>query len=271
MVDSGWEKVCWEIDLSEPPKVVSISKNVHFGDPVDVFCLPELWSLHLYGYEAELQVDERVFPVREGYVGLTPPGAHTTYRYAGRVSPHLYIHFRLGGKGNRRVMIPAMQDAVERHDELYESLAGVIALAGRNPERVSARVWDVLWQIYELPGGVERGEPGHPAVNQAVELIERSFGEELSVRDLASAVGVSYGYLGKLFDAEYGESVVGFIRRRRIEKGIHLLMNSTLPIKYIAASVGIPDLQHFNKAVRSFCGKSPRKVRLEGAELPPRG
>jgi AraC family transcriptional regulator len=41
----------------------------------------------------------------------------------------------------------------------------------------------------------------------------------------------------------------------------HLLVSSTLSIPAVAASVGIADLQAFNKACRRELGGSPRAVR----------
>jgi len=42
---------------------------------------------------------------------------------------------------------------------------------------------------------------------------------------------------------------------------LHLLQASTLSVTAIAASVGIPDLQAFNKACRKAFGASPRALR----------
>lgn len=249
--------------LDDCPEVVAIDQNVHFDDPVERFCLPGLWSLHLYRYEAELAVGETVFPIREGFVGVTPPGAETEYRYAAKASPHLYVHFRLG-EGGATWPVRAMQDAGERFEEVFADLSEVVA--GRSPSRarVNARVWDVLWRVHELGAGVARGGPRHPSVRKAVDLIERHLHEPLSVKELAAAGRVSYGYLSKLFEAEMGCSVVGFIRRRRIERALHLLVHTTLPVKTVAAWVGIGDLQYFNKLIHGETGASPREVRRRG-------
>jgi transcriptional regulator GlxA family with amidase domain len=41
----------------------------------------------------------------------------------------------------------------------------------------------------------------------------------------------------------------------------HLLVSSTLSIPAVAASVGIPDLQAFNKTSHRELGASPRAIR----------
>ena len=98
-------------------------------------------------------------------------------------------------------------------------------------------------------------------VLRAVELIERRLADDLTVVQIAETVGISTGYLVRLFREAYGETVVGYMGRRRIERATHLLQRSTLPIKVIAASVGIGDLQRFNKAVRAHHGIGPRELR----------
>ncbi|MCX5130472.1 hypothetical protein [Streptomyces sp. NBC_00347] len=85
--------------LDEPPDLAAIGIGVHGpAGHVDVFSLPHLWQLHLYGYEADLTVNGTEHAIRPGWVSLVPPGAEVRYRYRGR-SPHLYVHLRLGSGG----------------------------------------------------------------------------------------------------------------------------------------------------------------------------
>lgn len=262
MASGDWQNVYWQIGLEEPPEVVSIGKNVHGFDPVDVYRLRDLWSLHAYSYTATLQADGVELPIRDGYVGLTPPGVTTRYAYVG-LSSHIYVHLRLPEGGEKRP-IRAMQDAGARFPAIHKALSDVIGLAHTEPKRVNARVWDLLWELLETPDTARAADAPHRAVRKASILIERGLSEPLSVKDIAAEVGVSYSYLGRLFQEAYGEPVISFIRRRRMERALHLLQDSTLPIKFIAASVGMPDLQQFNKAVRQHTGSSPRRVREEG-------
>jgi transcriptional regulator GlxA family with amidase domain len=127
--------------------------------------------------------------------------------------------------------------------------------------RLQAALWSVLWRLSDGPSGSLGSDVRHPAVNVAVRRISQHLADEISVVDLAKDACVSYGYLGKLFKAEFGTSVVGFIRERRLKRAVHLLQKSTMSVKSVACSVGIPDLQLFNKTVRRATGLSPRAVR----------
>ncbi len=248
----------WDLPLSEPPSVVAMGRNAHGFEPVDRYCLPDLWSLHLYGYEAEVRVDGKVFEVFPGSIGLTPPGRTLETHYRG-ISVHIYAHFRASGEPKS---IPIMQELGDRYDEIYRRLYAVHSLLGRNSERVNACVWDVLWDLVSPETSESHLSMAHPAVMAAVERISKRLSEPISVEALAEEVGVSTSYLAKLFRATYGETVVAFIRRQRLERAKHLLERSKLPIKAIASSVGISDLQHFNKSIRAEFGRSPRELRI---------
>jgi transcriptional regulator GlxA family with amidase domain len=101
----------------------------------------------------------------------------------------------------------------------------------------------------------------HPAVSAAIAHIEANLAQPLTIPDLARMAGVSHNHLTRLFHAETGLTVIAYIRRRRMARARHLLVSSTLSIPAVAASVGIPDLQAFNKTCRRELGGSPRAVR----------
>ncbi|MGH3489828.1 MAG: helix-turn-helix domain-containing protein, partial [Actinopolymorphaceae bacterium] len=121
-------------------------------------------------------------------------------------------------------------------------------------------VWAALWRVAQLGTPAEAGRP-HAAVGTAIAYIESNLAGDLTVPTVARAAGVSHNHLTRLFRAETGDTVVGYIRRRRIERARHLLRESTLPIPTVAASVGIGDLQAFNKTCRRLLGAAPRAVR----------
>lgn len=229
---------------------------------MDRYRLPDLWSMHIYGYTASLRLDGQEFPIRPRYLGVTPPNVTMETRYVG-ISVHVYAHFRLPEGPTKR--IPAMQDLGPDYDRVYQGLYEMIGQIAENPARVNARVWDLLWGIASRRTNSSTEADLHPAVKKAVEYIEHHLSEAISVTELAELAAVSPGYLVRLFQEAYGETIVGSIRRRRVERAAHLLQRSTLPIKTIAASVGMPDLQHFNKAIREEFHTSPRKLREQAS------
>ena len=232
----------------------------------DVFELPDLWQLHLYGYAAEVTVGETIHSIRPGRVSLVPPGTRVVYRYQGR-SEHLYAHFADPPTGTQR-SVPVIQDAGADARLLSTLLRRAIAAGPDAPAQIAALVWAALWQVAHLAPPAP-GRPGHAAVSAAAAHIESNLSSTLTVPDIARVAGVSHNHLTRLFRAETGQTVIGYIRRRRLERARHLLRESTLSIPAIAASIGIPDLQAFNKACRHELGGSPRAVRAGPDAGPP--
>ncbi|MFF4344401.1 helix-turn-helix domain-containing protein [Kitasatospora sp. NPDC001540] len=260
--------------LDEPPGLAAVGIGVHgCVGRTDVFSLPHLWQLHLYGYEADLTVDGTAHAIRPGRVSLVPPGSTVRYRYRGR-SEHLYVHLRLGAAGSP-VGVPVIQDAGDELAPLAAQLNSALAAWPHAPARATAEVWAALWRVAQLapPRAADAVAP-HPAVATALAVIEARLAGPLSVAEVAKAAGVSHNHLTRLFRAATGSTVVGYLRARRMERARHFLRATTLSIPAVAASVGIPDLQAFNKACRREFGASPRAVRngLGGREpRPPLG
>jgi transcriptional regulator GlxA family with amidase domain len=93
--------------------------------------------------------------------------------------------------------------------------------------------------------------------------LESRLGEHVTVPQVAEAVGVSPHHLTRVFGAQTGQTVVGYLRHRRVQRAHHLLTSSTMSVAAIAAAVGIPDLQAFNKTCRAVTGFSPRALRAQ--------
>jgi AraC-like DNA-binding protein len=227
----------------------------------DIFRLPDLWQLHLYGWTGELAVGGTTHPVRPGHVSLIPPGEEVHFYYRGR-SEHLFAHLRLPGTGEPRT-VPVMQDAGREAPLLSGLLRQAVTAAPGTPARAASEIWTALWHVAQLAAVDPAGRP-HEAVAAAMAHIEANLAVPLTVPEIARAARVSHNHLTRLFRAETGDTVVAHIRRRRLDRARHLLRASTLPIPAIAAAVGIPDLQAFNKACRRELGGAPRAVRAAG-------
>lgn len=243
-----------EIRIAEPPLIANAGVGVHgINTARDVFRLPDLWQLHLYSYNAAFAADGLWYDLRPGVVSLVPPGTTVEFRYRGR-SEHLYVHFEMAGYRD-----PFVGDAGSVLPVLRELLLDAVASFPTAPQRSAASVWTALWRVSDLADAM--AAPRNPVVAAVIRRIEERLAEPLAVAELARVAGVSHNQLTRLFHQHVGDTVVGYIASRRMARALHLLQASTLSVTAIAAAVGIPDLQAFNKACRKAFGASPRALR----------
>ena len=247
--------------LKNPPDLVQAGRAVHGRQrAVEQYQLPELWSLHLYRYDGSISIDGREFAIAPGWAGVTPPNTRIFYRFRGE-SRHIFAHFRLPAGGDT-VAMPAMQDAGDAFDSLTRAMEEAAGWLPSQPRRASVRLWDVLWQLAGQP--MAEREPHkrlHPALSRAVREIELHLSQPLVIPAVARHAEISHNHLTRLFRAQFGVTIEGYIRRRRVERALHLLAHTTLAVKTIAGEVGLPDLHFFNKTIRAAAGLSPRDYR----------
>lgn len=251
------------IFLDQPPQVIRVGIGRHGTTGlVDRFSLPELWSLHLYSYRATLLVEGHSFEIKPNVVSLVPPGSRIEYRYLGP-SQHLYAHLQITAHGRPR-QLPLVQAAGADAPLLTALFRSSIEAFAATPERAQADLWSILWRFAATAeDGI--GSSRSPYVAAGISYLQATLARPVTVPEVAEQVGLSHNHLTRLFQAELGCTVVEYLRTARLTLAAHLLRDSTMPIAGIASTVGIPDLQAFNKACRRVLGASPRDVRASQA------
>ena len=86
---------------------------------------------------------------------------------------------------------------------------------------------------------------------------------DISVDFLADYVGLTPGYLGKLFKAEYQQSVNDYLKDVRLELAKRLLLESTDSVQAISEKVGIHNTTYFFTLFRKKYGMSPVQYRSD--------
>ena len=101
---------------------------------------------------------------------------------------------------------------------------------------------------------------------QAVEYIDRSFTENISVQKLAESLHISQGYLNRLFRNGMGVSPVKYIMMKRMEYACYLLRTTELSCEKISETVGMYDNAYFYRIFRRVMGVTPVQYRKQGRE-----
>lgn len=100
------------------------------------------------------------------------------------------------------------------------------------------------------------------AVQGAVALMNQNWSDsELSLQTLADALYVSPQYLSRLFRRETGDTIGGYLARKRINEAMRLLQDPALKMYEIAQKTGYTSQHYFSSAFKKALGISPVEYR----------
>ena len=98
-------------------------------------------------------------------------------------------------------------------------------------------------------------------VAQALSVIDANYADpDLTVREIASQVGVSGDYLSRQFRQSLGIAAQEYLKRYRFARAMALLQ-SGLSVGQVAGEVGFRSLCHFSREFRKELGVTPSQYR----------
>jgi AraC-like DNA-binding protein len=116
-------------------------------------------------------------------------------------------------------------------------------------------------QLLRGLGSRERAASGDPRVDAAIERIESSYADALSVDDLARAAGMSRYHFSRAFRARTGASPYQYLMRTRVKRAAELLRRGRRSVTEAAFEVGFGDLGRFSRAFQRELGVAPSRYR----------
>jgi AraC-like DNA-binding protein len=96
---------------------------------------------------------------------------------------------------------------------------------------------------------------------RAKDLADSRFFEPLTVKDLASAAGLSPAHFSREFRRAFGEPPHQYLLTRRLERAAALLRNTDRPVTEICLAVGLSGLGSFTTSFGRVYGMSPLAYR----------
>ena len=103
------------------------------------------------------------------------------------------------------------------------------------------------------------GSSSSQYVLAAIKFIQFNYSHDISVDDIAKAVGVSRSHLYRVFMSNVGQSPIDYLTNYRVSEACSLLKNSGLSIAEIAVSVGFFDQFYFSRVFKKVKGVPPSK------------
>lgn len=105
--------------------------------------------------------------------------------------------------------------------------------------------------------------PSVPQLKEVFEYIEANFDRGITLCDVAEAVGYSSAYLTNRVAKITGETVNGWIVKRRMAAARSLLQETDQTIEQVASALGYQNACHFSRQFRQHHGTPPQSWRKE--------
>ena len=124
---------------------------------------------------------------------------------------------------------------------------------------------DSLWE-----SGEDKGADSSSVVQQVEQIhryIKQSYHENITLTALAEQYHMDASYLSRIFSQKYGETIIAFLTRIRMEKAAELMKDQDKKLETISFLVGYDDYNYFSRVFRKKMGCSPREYRNNLAQL----
>ncbi len=117
------------------------------------------------------------------------------------------------------------------------------------------------WTSYSNRPALYEREHQRPICDRVVEYIEENFARQISLRDVAEAMGYSPCHLTTTFRQKTGVPVTAWIIQRRIAEAQRLLGEANLDVAATCELVGFRDLCYFTRQFVRHVGVTPGRYR----------
>ena len=104
-------------------------------------------------------------------------------------------------------------------------------------------------------------DSGPGLMEQIHRHIEKNYPENITLTELAEQYHVDASHLSRTFSRTYGETVIAFLTRIRMEKAAELMKETDKTLEAISFLVGYDDYHYFSRVFRKKMGISPSEYR----------
>ena len=248
----------YRIDLAEPPKVRLLG-FMHFEDGERRWQIhPAQWHLLMPDHPGQLQIGAQIHPFEGGSVLLLPPRAAVRLSFEDpSLSGHWFSLFALSESQSCPVAVATVSDLGLEYHWWRDRFTFLSTWSHLTDAHKPSHIWSLLWRIARPVEEIRH----HPYIRMAELIMRENLSRPLRIDALCEELQVSQSHLNRLFVDEYGVGPKRFLLDMRVSNAVSLLRTTTKPLKEIAAAVGIPDMQQFNKTLRQSVGLSPTAIR----------
>ena len=122
-------------------------------------------------------------------------------------------------------------------------------------EFLCSKVWQLLSLIFDAQS--EKID----YIEQAVNIINAEYMNDISVQNIADKVGLERTYFSNFFKKQIGLSPKQYLLKTRMEQAAVFLRDYGYSVSVTAFSVGYSDVYTFSKMFKQYFGISPSKFK----------
>lgn len=171
-------------------------------------------------------------------------------------------------QGGNVALLPVGEYLEDAYDDILNILIKIVALKASEEladklgaiaqwyQLLSAITEFTLQKLDTEETGILPSERNY--VVKALKYINRNYAERLKVENIANYLGISEGYLHRLFKRVEGCSVLAYLNRKRVYAAIELMETKNLNLKEAAYNVGVDDPAYMSRLFKKIMGISVR-------------
>ena len=130
-------------------------------------------------------------------------------------------------------------------------------------EQALARALVVGYAARDCSVRVYRGGLSPAKLRKIKELVQEKIEEDLSLEEMARAVGLSAAHFSQVFRNTTGQTPHQCVLSYRVQRAKEMLRSAEGRVLDVAIACGFKTQQHFARVFRQMCGASPREYRYE--------
>ena len=253
-----------------------VNEDVDFNYPSHWHNAVELLYVMQNAFVAS--VNSQIYNMREGDILFIPSGDLHGFKGVTKTGRRIFINFELSSLGffddlNRIFCHICDVRHITPGSELYEPIVSEIQKMlrvgdGANQLFYVARMIDILLLLSQNEPQMlprlkmsERKMVGLDRINKSFEYITQNYQKNITLKNVAQAVGFSECYFSRLFKEITEKSFHQYLNEFRVKRAKIMLLDSNCTVSQAAYTSGFSSVTTFERLFRRFNGYSPQNFR----------
>lgn len=212
------------------------------------------------------KIEGKKYNLKKGDLFYIPGGIEAYYK-SDNDNPLFYIWVTFDGCKSKTIMDSTCFEnnyvVTDKDDVIEKSLKELLEYI----KSINHNIFSVIGKLYLILGSLNFGynkyigeeiqEVGYEYVEKALEYIKKNFNKDCSPRIIAEYIGITRGYLCKLFIKHLGITPTQYIEKFRIEQACELIFAGEKKLIDISYAVGYKDYAYFSNVFKKNFGINP--------------